>query len=137
MKHSLALTLLVVLASAPRIAAQDHLGQYAQSDIARGADVYVARCAQCHGSNGTNIGTANLTRGIFRRAKTDDELRQLIVKGIPDAGMPPTKLDDQSLTAIVAFIRAGLDVNARAVSVPVGDVARGRTVFEGKGGCLT
>jgi len=132
-----ALTLLVVLASEPRLAAQDHLGQYAQSDIVRGGDVYVARCAVCHGSNGTNIGSANLPRGIFRRATTDDELRQLILKGIPDAGMPPVKLDDQSLTAIVAFIRAGLDVNARAMSVAVGDAARGRTIFQGKGGCTS
>jgi putative heme-binding domain-containing protein len=137
MKTLFALMFFAVLVSEPRLAAQDHLGQYAQSDISLGGEVYIARCAQCHGSNGTNIGTANLPRGIFRRATTDDELRQLILKGIPDGGMPPTKLDDQSLTAIVAFIRAGLDVNARAVSVAVGDAARGRTIFQGKGGCLS
>ena len=38
------------------LAAQDHLGQYAQSDIVKGAQVYAAACSTCHGPNGNNIG---------------------------------------------------------------------------------
>ena len=38
------------------------------------------------------------------------------------------------LTGIVAFIRAGFDTSA---SVRVGDAARGRAVFQGKGECVT
>jgi quinoprotein glucose dehydrogenase len=49
--------------------------------------------------------------------------------------MPAFNFSDAELTAIVAFIRAGFDLNAPAVKV--GDPARGRTVFEGKGGCLS
>lgn len=49
--------------------------------------------------------------------------------------MPAFNVSDAELTAIVAFIRAGFDVGARAVKV--GDRARGRTAFEGKGGCMT
>lgn len=119
------------------LAAQDHVGQYAQSDIVKGAQVYAAHCATCHGPNGNNIGTVNLAQGRFRLATSDDDLKRVILAGIPSAGMPPVQLDAGDLTAIVAFIRSGLDVNARAVSVTVGDAVRGRAIFEGKGACLT
>ena len=46
--------------------------------------------------------------------------------------MPPFKLQPAELTGIVAFIRAGFDTTA---SVRVGDAARGRDIFEGKGAC--
>ena len=118
------------------LAAQDHVGQYAQSDIVKGSQVYAAQCATCHGRNGNNIGTVNLAQGRFRLATSDDDLKRLIETGIPTAGMPPIALDAGDLTAIVAFIRSGLDVNARAVSVVVGDARRGEAIFEGKGACL-
>src|SRR5205814_2344485 len=49
------------------------------------------------------------------------------------AGMPPFTLQAAELDGLVAFIRAGFDVGGTAVKV--GDAARGRIVFEGKGGC--
>jgi putative heme-binding domain-containing protein len=119
------------------LAAQDHLGQYAQSDIVKGSQVYAEHCATCHGPNGNNIGTVNLSQGRFRLATSDDDLKRLIGAGIPAAGMLPIALDIGDLTAIVAYIRSGLDVSARAVSVAVGDVSRGRVIFESKGACLT
>ncbi len=99
--------------------------------------MYAAQCATCHGPNGNNIGTVNLAQGRFRLATSDDDLKRLIQTGIPGAGMPPISLESGDLTALVAFIRSGLDVNARAVPVAVGDAARGRAIFEGKGTCLT
>jgi putative heme-binding domain-containing protein len=134
--HLLAAVVLCVAAfSGFELAAQDHLGQYAQSDIVRGSQVYAAQCAACHGPNGNNIGTVNLALGRFRLAASDDDLKRLIQTGIPSAGMPPISLDAGELTAIVAYIRSGLDVNARAVTVAVGDAGRGRAIFEGKGAC--
>ncbi len=53
----------------------------------------------------------------------------MITSGTP-SGMPPFKLQPSELTGIVAFIRAGFDTTA---SVRVGDAARGRAIFEGKG----
>ena len=119
------------------VEAQDHVGQYAQSDIVKGAQVYAAHCTTCHGPNGNNVGTVNLAQGRFRLATSDDDLKRLIVAGIPNAGMPPTPLESGELNALVAFVRSGLDVNARAVPVVIGDAARGRVIFEGKGACLT
>ena len=46
--------------------------------------------------------------------------------------MPPFKLEPSELAGVIAFIRAGFDQTA---SVRVGDSARGRAVFDGKGGC--
>ena len=113
--HPLAAVVLCLAASAGLdLAAQDHVGQYAQSDIVRGSQAYAAQCATCHGPNGNNIGTVNLAQGRFRLATSDDDLKRLIQTGIPGAGMPPISLDSGDLTAIVAYIRSGLDVNARA-----------------------
>jgi putative heme-binding domain-containing protein len=48
--------------------------------------------------------------------------------------MPPFAFQPSELTGIVAFIRAGFDTTA---SIRVGNAARGRTTFEGKGQCAT
>jgi putative heme-binding domain-containing protein len=49
--------------------------------------------------------------------------------------MPPFTLQATELDGIVAFIRAGFDVSGPPVTV--GDVARGRAIFEGKGACAS
>ncbi len=109
----------------------DHPGQYTQEDIARGSLLYNAQCFACHGRDGDQISGVDLRRGLFRRAQSDEDLAQTITRGTP-GGMPPFKLDPAELTGIIAFIRAGFDTSA---SVRVGDAARGRTLFEGKGEC--
>jgi putative heme-binding domain-containing protein len=47
--------------------------------------------------------------------------------------MPPFNLEPAELAGVVAFIRAGFDQTA---SVRLGDAARGRALFDGKGGCV-
>jgi putative heme-binding domain-containing protein len=111
----------------------DHPGQYTQEDIARGSLFYNAQCFQCHGRDGDQISGVDLRRGLFRRSQSDEDLAQTITRGTP-GGMPAFKLDPAELTGIVAFIRAGFDTSA---SVRVGDAARGRAVFQGKGECAT
>ena len=112
---------------------QDHPGQYSQQDIATGNRVYGAQCIQCHGRDGDQISGIDLRRGVFRRATTDEDIARVIMNG-SSAGMPPFKLPSSELTGVVAFIRARFDTTA---SVRVGDAARGRAVFEGKGMCGT
>jgi putative heme-binding domain-containing protein len=47
--------------------------------------------------------------------------------------MPPFALDNAEMTGIIAYLR---NMNASdTATVQAGDVARGRAVFEGKGGC--
>jgi putative heme-binding domain-containing protein len=111
----------------------DHPGQYTQEDIGRGSLFYNANCVQCHGRDGDQISGIDLRRGLFRRSQSDEDLAQTITRGTP-GGMPAFKLDPAELTGLVAFIRAGFDTSA---SVRVGDVSRGRAVFQGKGECAT
>jgi putative heme-binding domain-containing protein len=111
----------------------DHPGQYTQEDIAKGSLLYNAQCFQCHGRDGDQISGIDLRRGLYRRAQSDEDLGQAITRGTP-GGMPPFTLDPAELTGIIAFIRAGFDTSA---SVRVGSATRGRTVFEGKGECVS
>jgi cytochrome c oxidase cbb3-type subunit III len=133
---ALALILIAPLA-APRAAPQEHIGQYAQADIIRGAQLYTAQCSVCHGLTGNGVGTVDLRRGTFRTAVSDNDLKRVIQSGVPASGMPPFKLDEPELTALLAFIRAGMDVNAPAAAIAVGDAANGQRIFAGKGDCLS
>jgi putative heme-binding domain-containing protein len=114
-------------------AAQDH-GQYTQTEIDAGSRVYNRQCASCHGPNGDQVSGIDLRRQQFRRASSDEDLARVITTGAAGGAMPPFALQPAELTGIVAFIRAGFDLTARPVRV--GTAARGKTVVEGKGGCI-
>jgi putative heme-binding domain-containing protein len=93
----------------------------------------VARCSTCHGAQGDAIGGVNLRSGKFRNAQSDNDLARFIRAGSQAAGMPPFALDNAEMTGIIAYLR---NMNASdTATVQAGDVARGRAVFEGKGGC--
>jgi putative heme-binding domain-containing protein len=122
---------LVILATPAT--AQDH--QYSTADIEAGLRVYGAQCALCHGANGDLVSGVNLRLGRFRRAVTDDDLAQVITRGIPPA-MPSFTFSAAETTGLVAFIRAGFDPGGTAVRV--GNVDRGRSLFATeKAACAT
>jgi putative heme-binding domain-containing protein len=113
---------------------QLHDAQYPDVDIVYGATLYTARCVTCHGAQGDAIGGVNLRSGTFRNASTDTELARFIRAGSPAAGMPPFALDNAEMAGITAYLR---NMNTfDTASVKAGDAARGRAVFEGKGGCV-
>src|SRR5688572_24430678 len=133
--RTLFLTLMVVI-TAP-ISAQsftsDHPGQYTQEEITAGSRVYSAQCQFCHGRDGDQISGIDLRRGVFRQALDDAGLARVIRTGT-QAGMPPFSLSDADLTGIIAFMRAAFDGTA---SILVGDAARGKEFFDGKGACAS
>jgi putative heme-binding domain-containing protein len=120
----------VVGAQAP----QTHVGQYEQADIEHGLRLYGEHCSGCHGTNGDGVADVNLRSGQFRRASSDDDLRRVITSGIAGTAMPPHKLGEPELVGLVAYLRNMRDFDSRAVAL--GDQARGRALFEGKGGCM-
>jgi putative heme-binding domain-containing protein len=127
------LLVLALLAVAAPAAAQDH--QYSTADIEVGLRVYGAQCALCHGANGDVVSGVNLRLGRFRRAVTDDDLAQVIARGIPPA-MPSFTFSAAETTGLIAFIRAGFDPGGTAVKV--GNIDRGRSLFATeKAGCAT
>lgn len=110
---------------------QDH--QYSSTDIGTGLRLYSSQCALCHGPNGDLVAGINLRRGQFRRPLSDDDLRRVIATGVPGTPMPAFKLQPNELDGLVAFVRAGFDLGGTAIKV--GDAARGKPLFEGKGAC--
>jgi cytochrome c oxidase cbb3-type subunit III len=122
--------------AAPQAANQDHSGQYPPAEIALGARVYSANCANCHGPTGTGVGTIDLRRGPLPRAATEAALRTVIASGFPASGMPGVKLQPNEVAGLVAFIRSGFDAPAAAPG-PAGSAARGQILFEGRANCLS
>jgi putative heme-binding domain-containing protein len=127
-------TILTVLAAALVAQAPLHDAQYPDADIAYGAKLYADKCVTCHGVQGDAIGGVNLRSGKFRNAVIDRDLERFIRAGSP-AGMPAFVLDNAEMAGIIAYLR---NMNAfDNATVKAGDAARGRTVFEGKGGCTS
>lgn len=71
-----------------------------------GRQVYVGRCAGCHGTNGDG---GELGPAITMRvpARTDEELTTLFQQGLPTAGMPAFPgLTDTEVRDLIRFLRA-------------------------------
>jgi cytochrome c oxidase cbb3-type subunit 3 len=126
----------LTLAGPPLVAAQNpaaYAGDYAPADIAYGARLYDAQCTTCHGASGDGVGGVDLRSGKFRNAATDQDLVRVVTNGIQGTGMLAFKLDPSELAGIVAYLR-NMNTFERG-SVKAGDADRGRTAFDGKGGC--
>jgi putative heme-binding domain-containing protein len=137
--HTAAILLLYLGAMTSPAKAQVHVGEYAAADVQRGSQLFSTRCTTCHGDAGNQVPGVNLLSGRFRRATSDDELAALIKSGIAGAGMPPGNYSPEELRSLVAYLRsapAGRSMPG-AAAVPIGDVERGRAVFQGKGECRT
>jgi putative heme-binding domain-containing protein len=113
---------------------RDH-GQYDRADIEAGQRLYGPQCQVCHGATGDGVPGIDLRLGRFRRAVSDEDLARTITTGVPGTGMPAFKLQPAELVGLVAFIRAGFDPTSSAVRV--GDAARGRELFAGRGECAS
>ncbi len=132
MRTNSLMAVLAVLWVATVASAQDHT--YSSADIATGVRIYGAQCQLCHGSNGDTVAGVNLRLGRFRRAVTDDDLAQVIAKGVAPA-MPSFAFSPAEVNGLVAFIRAGFDPGGTAVKV--GNIDRGKQVFATKGACAS
>jgi PQQ-dependent dehydrogenase (methanol/ethanol family) len=96
---------------------------------------FQARCAGCHGEDGTGGGHGPNIIDVRRpRASTRQEVRELIRKGLPEAGMPAFPLSDAELDAIATYFLA-LKTPAAGPAAVAGDLAAGERFFTGKGQC--
>ena len=108
--------------------------KYLPGEIEGGGRLYQANCTGCHGPEGDGVAAVNFSKGQFRRASSDEDLARIIVSGIPGTPMPPGNFSGSQASTIVAYLRS---MAASSGTAAAGDAARGRTVFEGKGQCLT
>ncbi|HKD08007.1 MAG TPA: c-type cytochrome [Bryobacteraceae bacterium] len=127
--------LCAALLTAGRITAQEGHG-VSPADLERGLQIYLNNCAGCHGPDGDLISGVNLRSGHFRRAQTDNDLRRVVTKGISGTPMPPGNYSDQEAGRIVAYLRSMAASGAVKRAGPPGNPAAGKTIVEGKGGCL-
>lgn len=122
--------LLCILASGEAALAQHETG----SDLFSGEQAFQNYCANCHGKAGNQIAQVDLGHGNFRRSYSDDELAEIILRGIPGTPMPATpNMSKPQAAQIVAYLRS------RAVAKDAsagGDAARGRELFFGKARCV-
>jgi putative heme-binding domain-containing protein len=120
-------------ATASGAQAQTHAGQYEQADIEYGARLYSGRCVACHGERGDAMPGVALAGGTFKNASTDRDLTLIIRDGVAGTAMTPSGLSDPEISAVVAYLRNMGRADLSGVSV--GDAARGRELFAGKGDC--
>ena len=130
--------LLVAMATVRALSAQDH--GYTPADIENGGRLFQSNCAGCHGQTGDGVAGIDLGRGQFRRATSDTDLIKVIQTGIAGTTMPSHNFTDQQAATVVAYIRNMSTLRAGAapnVLRGVGDAARGKALFDGKGQCAT
>jgi putative heme-binding domain-containing protein len=126
-----AFRMICLLAAAAALFAQHG---YNSADIENGGRLYIANCTVCHGPEGDQIPGIDLGHGKFRHGTSDEDLEQIILKGIPGTGMPSHDFTEQQAESIVAYLRSM--ATAGRGTLPGGNVARGKAIFEGKGECL-
>ena len=120
----------ILLLAASALPAQH---EFAATDIENGARQYTANCVYCHGPEGDQIPGINLLQGKFRRVLSDNDIARTIREGIPGTGMPAQNMNEGTARTIVAYLRS--TAAAPPATVTGGDAARGKSIFEGKGGC--
>jgi putative heme-binding domain-containing protein len=107
---------------------------YGSTLIEAGSKLFMGSCSVCHGIDGKGSARGtDLTRGLVVTRGTDDEVSQVIRKGVPGSSMAAFDLPNLPIRQLVAFIRA-LSSTAAHVSVP-GNQNLGRRIFSGKGHC--
>jgi putative heme-binding domain-containing protein len=109
---------------------------YTPSDIENGRLLYQPNCTGCHGPEGDGVPGVNFGSGRFRRGSSDDQLVRIVLGGIPGTAMPPSNFSESQAGTIVAYVRSLSAADQRNPS-NTGDATRGRTLYEGKGRCIT
>src|SRR5215475_1003629 len=121
---------LLVIAGA-LLAGRSLLAQHSTAqDIDDGGRVFRNTCANCHGPDGDEVAGIDLGRGVFRRAKTDQDLVQIIRAGVAGTAMPASDMPVAQAEQVVAYLRA-VAATKRSASA-VGNIDRGRDIFSGK-----
>jgi putative heme-binding domain-containing protein len=104
-----------------------------EADRAEGARIFKTQCAACHGPGGAGGAAGpDLTTGKFRRGDSDDQLFQVVTKGIPGTTMPAFGGSSREAWQIVAYVRS-LSIGG-ASALAAGDPARGALVYA-RSGC--
>ncbi|HEY1948633.1 MAG TPA: PQQ-binding-like beta-propeller repeat protein [Bryobacteraceae bacterium] len=102
----------------------------AAAQVIEGKKIFAQSCAGCHGADTYGTDRAPGLSGNRRvRARTVEQLHNVVLHGIPAAGMPAFNLPPEQLDSIVAFVHS---LNTAAFETPVaGNAETGRQLFYG------
>jgi putative heme-binding domain-containing protein len=84
--------------------------------------------------DGNEIPGIDLGVASSRPRRPDEDLVKIIQKGVSGTPMPATNMSDEQAKRVVAYLRS--TAAAKTSAATVGDTARGKALFDGKGGCL-
>lgn len=122
---------ILLLAAGPLLAQHS----YTDNDVRDGEGTYQANCSRCHGPEGNQVPGVDFVRGKFLTAKSDDDLTRVIRNGIPGTPMPPATFPSFMTFPLIAYLRTMGETGKS--TLPPGDPAHGKVLFEGKGQCMT
>jgi cytochrome c oxidase cbb3-type subunit 3 len=107
-------------------------GNAAAIDVGKGN--FRLYCSPCHGIHAQGGRGPDLTRGIYAAGETDADLFRVISNGVEGTEMTAygAEFNSEMTWRLIAYIRSVARV-ART-QVP-GNLAHGREIFQGKGGC--
>ena len=104
-----------------------------------GGKLYAQTCVACHGAGARGDRGPSLVSGNLVHGNADGEIFVTIRGGVPGTQMPAfSTLTTQEIWQVIAYLRslsAPLPPSGSGERVP-GDGVRGKTIFDGKGGCL-
>ncbi len=124
------LALLVLCSSAAR--------SQTDTDLADGKATFRSDCAFCHGLAGGGGRGAALNTGRLVHGSTDDDIKGVILNGVPGTNMPSFDLEKDELAHLVSYVRSLSGAGAAAHAAPVpGDPIKGRQAYlrSGCAGC--
>lgn len=123
--------LLIVLFAVGLLSAADNPFARDPDAFAAGRDLYLERCAVCHGQTAEGSMAANLLRSQVVAVGPDQALFDLIRNGIPGTEMFAHKIPDEATWRIVTYLH-GLARPGDRPPLP-GDSARGERIFSETG----
>jgi cytochrome c oxidase cbb3-type subunit III len=104
-----------------------------QPDLNSGKKLFQTHCTVCHGPQGDGGKGTNLAQPRLPRATDDQTLASIITLGIPGTEMPRTRMTQQQLVNVMAYVRSLGAVPAEPLH---GNALRGQQIYHGKGNCV-
>ena len=104
---------------------------YTEAAARQGRQEINSICSRCHGIDGRGAKGPDLTDGVFRHARSDEDIVRIIKFGIPGTGMPGMGESIEPLCgSMIAYMRLEAQKRTDSASAPAGDVARGYDLFK-------
>jgi PQQ-dependent dehydrogenase (methanol/ethanol family) len=102
---------------------------------------FLAHCSGCHGDDGTGGGRGpKIVEIPMPRGVSKEAVRELILNGIAEEGMPAFKISTEEAERIAAYVmilKASPSDGSASTEPAPGDPIAGESFFTGKGNCLS